>query len=57
MARIGIVNVTGYSGAELARLLSRHPEVELVSVTGRSQAGRKLGASWPRYSHTCGASI
>ena len=47
MARIGIVNVTGYSGAELARLLSRHPEVELVSVTGRSLAGRKVGEVFP----------
>jgi len=47
MAKVGIVNVTGYSGAELARLLCRHPEVELVSVTGRSQAGRKLAEVFP----------
>ena len=39
----GIVNVTGYAGMELARLLYRHPAVELVSVTGRSAAGKKLG--------------
>jgi len=47
MAKVGIVNVTGYVGAELARLLCNHPEAELVSVTGRSQAGRRLGDVFP----------
>lgn len=32
---------------ELARLLHRHPEVELTSVTGRSEAGKKLGEVLP----------
>jgi len=32
---VGIVNVTGYIGVELARLLHEHPKVRLVSVTGR----------------------
>ncbi|MFC2032963.1 N-acetyl-gamma-glutamyl-phosphate reductase [Chloroflexota bacterium] len=46
-ARVGIINVTGYAGAELARILSQHPEVELVSVTGRSAAGQKLDSVFP----------
>jgi N-acetyl-gamma-glutamyl-phosphate reductase len=45
--RVGIVNVTGYVGIELARLLSQHPDVNLVSVTGRSAAGQKLGKVFP----------
>jgi len=45
--RAGIINVTGYAGVELARLLHQHPEVELVSVTGRSAAGQKLGKIFP----------
>ena len=45
--KVGIVNVTGYSGMELARLLYRHPEVELTCVTGRSAAGQKLGEALP----------
>ena len=45
--KVGIINVTGYSGVELARLLHRHPEAELVCVTGRSAAGQKLGAMFP----------
>ena len=47
MVRIGIVNVTGYMGAEAARLLHAHPEVELTSVTGRSAAGKPLGEVFP----------
>ena len=40
--KVGIINVTGYIGMELARLLHRHPQLELVSVTGRSAVGQKL---------------
>ena len=47
MIRAGIVNVTGYIGAELARLLSLHPEVRLSWVTGRSEAGKRLSDVFP----------
>lgn len=47
MIRVGIINVTGYMGAEAARLLHGHPEVELASVTGRSAAGQPLGEVFP----------
>jgi len=51
MARIraGIVNVTGYIGIELARILHQHPMVELVSVTGRSAAGKDLTDVFPHF--------
>ena len=51
MAKIkaGIINVTGYIGIELARLLYQHPEVELRSVAGRSAAGQKLGDVFPSF--------
>ncbi|MHB9092707.1 MAG: N-acetyl-gamma-glutamyl-phosphate reductase, partial [Chloroflexota bacterium] len=45
--RVGIVNVTGYAGVELARLLARHPSAELVQVTGRSTAGQRLSQVFP----------
>jgi N-acetyl-gamma-glutamyl-phosphate reductase len=45
--RVGIINVTGYAGAELARILARHPEVQLTEVTGRSAAGQPLGSTFP----------
>jgi N-acetyl-gamma-glutamyl-phosphate reductase len=50
--KAGIINVTGYVGAELARLLFQHPQVELVTVTGRSAAGRKLGDVFPNFAGT-----
>ena len=47
LTRIAIVNITGYIGAEVARLLFRHPRVKIVSVTGRSEAGKRLGSVLP----------
>jgi N-acetyl-gamma-glutamyl-phosphate reductase len=37
--RAGIVGGTGYTGAELLRLLAQHPAVELVAITSRGEAG------------------
>jgi N-acetyl-gamma-glutamyl-phosphate reductase len=45
--KVGVINATGYAGAELARILARHAAVELVEVTGRSAAGEPLGKSFP----------
>jgi len=45
--KIAIINVTGYTGMELARLLHQHPGVELTSVTGRAEAGKKLADVFP----------
>jgi N-acetyl-gamma-glutamyl-phosphate reductase len=44
--RAGIINFTGYVGAELARLLCRHPQVKVVTVTGRTQPDRDLARSF-----------
>ena len=40
--RVAIVGVTGYAGGELARILLRHPEVELVAAVARSHQGEPL---------------
>jgi N-acetyl-gamma-glutamyl-phosphate reductase len=50
--RAGIINVTGYVGVELARLLYQHSQVELVTVTGRSSAGQKLSDVFPSFAGT-----
>ena len=50
LTRIAIVNITGYIGAEVARLLCLHPKVKIVSVTGRSEAGKRLGSVMPHLS-------
>ena len=40
--KVGIINVTGYAGSELARILHNHKNIEIVEVTGRSQAGNHI---------------
>ncbi len=40
--KVAIVGVTGYAGGELARLLLRHPEVQLVAAVARSHQGEPL---------------
>ena len=45
--KVGILNITGYAGLELARILTRHREVDLVVATGRSEAGKPLGDVFP----------
>jgi N-acetyl-gamma-glutamyl-phosphate reductase len=60
MVRVGIINVTGYAGAELARLLHGHPEARLTSVSGRSAAGKPLAEVFPHlatYDLTIGEEI
>ena len=37
--KVGVVGGTGYTGVELLRLLSVHPNVNLQAVTSRSEAG------------------
>ena len=39
MINVGIVGGTGYTGVELLRILSQHPEVNILTITSRSEAG------------------
>ncbi len=43
--RVGIIGATGYVGAELIRLLSRHPDVEIVGLAGRDRDADPIGAT------------
>ncbi len=47
MKKIGIINVTSYSGLELLRLIKNHPKVSVTQVTGRSLAGKNLSEVFP----------
>ncbi len=47
MTTVSIINITSYTGVELLRLLAGHPQFRVVSVTGRSEAGKSLGAVFP----------
>ncbi|KAB2948441.1 MAG: N-acetyl-gamma-glutamyl-phosphate reductase [Candidatus Methanoperedens nitroreducens] len=39
---IGIIGGSGYTGGELMRLLSQHPEANIKAVTSRSKKGQKI---------------
>jgi N-acetyl-gamma-glutamyl-phosphate reductase len=41
--RVGIIGATGYVGAELIRLLARHPNVDLVGLAGRDRHDDPIG--------------
>jgi N-acetyl-gamma-glutamyl-phosphate reductase len=45
--RVGIVGAGGYTGAELVRMVHRHPRLELVWVAARERAGQKLAQALP----------
>lgn len=45
--RVGVVGGTGYTGAELLRLLSQHPSVELAAITSRKDAGTRVADMFP----------
>ncbi len=45
---VAVVGASGYSGAELARLLCLHPQAKLTCVTSRQHAGRALSEIFPR---------
>ena len=45
--KVGIVGATGYTGVELLRLLSAHPDVEISAVTSRSEAGIPVADYFP----------
>jgi N-acetyl-gamma-glutamyl-phosphate reductase len=52
MIRVAIAGASGYTGAELIRLLSGHPGVELVRLAAGEQAGRTLRAVHPQFRGT-----
>lgn len=45
--KIGIVGGTGYTGVELLRLLSVHPNAELTVITSRGEAGLPVADMFP----------
>jgi len=47
MIRVAIVGASGYTGAELTRILCLHPQVELVAVTSRQHAGKSIAEVFP----------
>ena len=47
MLKVGIVGGTGYTGVELLRILSQHPEVSIQAITSRKEAGMAVADLFP----------
>lgn len=47
MLKVAIVGASGYTGVELIRLLSNHPEVEITAVTSEQSAGKGISSVFP----------
>ncbi|MCK9409121.1 MAG: N-acetyl-gamma-glutamyl-phosphate reductase, partial [Bacteroidetes bacterium] len=46
---ISIIGGSGYSGAELIKILLRHPEVEVTTVFAHSSAGKRVDELYPQF--------
>ena len=47
MIRTGIIGASGYTGGELMRLLSSHPQAEVVCATSRRLDGTQVSQTHP----------
>src|SRR6476620_5978638 len=49
-AKIGVLDASGYTGAELLRLLIRHPGIEIALLTAERRAGQHMRQVFPQFS-------
>jgi len=49
-ARIGVLGASGYTGAELVRMLLRHPRAEIALLTAERSAGKAMREVFPQFS-------
>ncbi len=47
-----VIGASGYTGAELIRILLNHPKVKIVSLIADSSAGKELSEAYPHLAHT-----
>lgn len=47
--KVGVVGATGYTGAELVRLLIHHPDINLEIITSQSNAGQTFSSVHPHF--------
>jgi N-acetyl-gamma-glutamyl-phosphate reductase len=48
-ARVLVAGASGFTGALAAQIVWRHPRLQLVAATSRSDAGSRLDSLYPRY--------
>ncbi|QQA44594.1 N-acetyl-gamma-glutamyl-phosphate reductase [Pelagovum pacificum] len=50
-AKIAILGASGYTGAELVRLIATHPGMEIAALSGNSKAGMEMAQVFPHLRH------
>ncbi len=53
MIKVGIVGGTGYTGVELLRMLTLHPNAKVTMITSRKEADTRLDAMFPTLRGRC----
>ncbi|HTV35949.1 MAG TPA: N-acetyl-gamma-glutamyl-phosphate reductase [Xanthobacteraceae bacterium] len=48
-AKVGVLGASGYTGAELVRLLLRHPHVQIALLTADRRAGKPMAEVFPQF--------
>jgi N-acetyl-gamma-glutamyl-phosphate reductase len=51
MKNIAILGASGYTGAELVRLIATHPGMRIAALSGNSKAGQSMAAVFPHLRH------
>jgi N-acetyl-gamma-glutamyl-phosphate reductase len=49
--QIAILGASGYTGAELVRLIATHPDLEIAALAANSKAGQAMGSVFPHLRH------
>lgn len=57
MIKTAIIGASGYTGIELVRILSRHPQAEITVATSRQHAGKRFDALYPSCTSVCGLAL
>jgi N-acetyl-gamma-glutamyl-phosphate reductase len=48
---VAILGASGYTGAELVRLIATHPSIRIAALTADRKAGQSMGAVFPHLRH------
>ncbi|SEO95524.1 N-acetyl-gamma-glutamyl-phosphate reductase [Salinihabitans flavidus] len=51
--KIAILGASGYTGAELVRLIATHPAMEIVAMSADRKAGQEMAEVFPHLRHLC----
>ena len=48
---VAIIGASGYTGAELIRLIATHPGMEIAALAANSKAGQSMAQVFPHLRH------